>query len=157
VYQGDTLLEEVDGQALITWDELPDERLEYRLVSEAKRDETHWDTSSKTHTEWTFWSEGGNQSSVDLPLLSLNYKTEANCTGHLVANRAFDLNIDVTQLEVVSGYGEIEDTSLKVSYDEGQTWEKVDLVQEDGWLAEIKPPKDAKSISLQASASDDEG
>ncbi|MBU5465933.1 S8 family serine peptidase [Virgibacillus sp. MSJ-26] len=157
VYQGDTLLEEMDGQTLIIWDELPEERLEYRLVSETKHNEKYWDTSSETHTEWTFWSEGGHQSNVDLPLLSLNYKTDVNMAGHLVANRSTDLTIDVTQLEGVSGYGEIEDTSLKVSYDEGQTWEKVDLVQEDGWLAEIKPPKDAKSISLQASASDDEG
>src|SRR5699024_283792 len=99
VYQGDTLLDEVDGQALITWDELPEERREYRLVSEAKRDESQWYTSSKTHTEWTFWSEGGHQSNVDLPLLSLNYMTDVNTAGHLVAKRSFELNIDVTQLE----------------------------------------------------------
>src|SRR5699024_12476448 len=61
------------------------------------------------------------------------------------------------KLEGVSGCGDVECALLKAFYDGGQTWEKVELVQEYGWIAAIKPPKDAKSISLQANAWDDEG
>src|SRR5699024_5774249 len=117
---------------------LPDERLEYKLVSEAKHGQGIVGTSPQTNTEWTFWSHGDDSGLGFLPLLSLNYKADMNTAGHLIANRSTDLQLNVTEISGVSGYGELEDASLEVSYDEGETWEEVDLVREDGWMAEIK-------------------
>jgi len=154
IYQGDTLIEEGKGQGLYTGI-LPKERLQYKLVSDAKHDHSLFKASSRTFTEWTFWSEDGV---LNIPLLSLNYQSDMNTKGHLLANRPTELVIDVTKISGISGYGTLEDVSLKVSFDDGETWETTPLTErEDGWIAEITPSKNATSVSLQASAWDDEG
>ncbi|WP_223805937.1 S8 family peptidase [Ornithinibacillus gellani] len=157
LYQDHSLLGEAKGQMLITWDELPDENLEYRLVSETTNGE-HWNTSTQTRTEWTFWSEGGVSRNVDLPLLSLNYKTDMNSAGHLIAGRTAELTLDVTKIPGVGGYGNIDETTLQASYDQGKTWEEIALTKDgQNAIAQLDVPKNAVSISLKANASDDAG
>src|SRR5699024_8379817 len=152
VYQDDTLIEEGIGQGLYTGI-LPKERLQYKLVSDIQHDQSFFNTSTQTLTEWTFWSEDGV---LDIPLLSLNYQSAMNIKGHLIADRPTELAIDVTEISGVSGYGTLEDVTLKVSFDEGESWETTTLREaEDSWIAEITPPKNAKSVSLQVSAWDD--
>jgi len=156
-YQDDKLLGETDGQMLITWDQLPDEELSYRLVSDVNPDTEKGGTSSQTHTEWSFLSEGVKDDNVDLPLLSLNYQADVNTSGHIIADTDVELTLDVTEIDGVDGYGDIENISLSVSYDKGDTWEETSLKEKgNSWVTTIHPSEDATSVSLKANASDDE-
>ncbi|MFI8684961.1 S8 family peptidase [Rossellomorea sp. NPDC077527] len=158
LFQGDTLLKEGKGQALNVWDILPKERAQYRFVTDAERDENRWNTSTRTHTEWTFWTEATENWQEDLPFLVLDYQVDTDVNGDALANRPTNLELTVDKVEGAIGYGSVEDAALEVSFNEGKTWKKVKLDRDgDTFKAVIQNPKNAKSVSLKASAWDDEG
>ncbi|MGG4170142.1 S8 family serine peptidase [Rossellomorea vietnamensis] len=158
LYKGDTLLKEGKGQAMNVWDIVPEERTQYRYVTDAKRDETRWNTSTRTHTEWTFWTEATENWMEDLPFLILDYKVDTDVNGDALANRPTNLELSVGMVERAFGYGKVEGSSLEVSFNEGKSWKKVKLDRDgDTFKAVITNPKNAKSVSLKASAWDDEG
>ncbi|PFG07508.1 S8 family serine peptidase [Bacillus sp. es.034] len=158
LYKGDTLLKEGKGQALNVWDILPQERTQYRFVTDAKRDENRWNTSTRTHTEWTFWTEATENWMEDLPFLILDYKVDTDVNGDALANRPTNLEISVGKVEDAIGYGNVEGAALEVSFNEGKSWKKVKFDRDgDTFKAVINNPKNAKNVSLKASAWDDEG
>ncbi|WP_417898005.1 S8 family serine peptidase [Bacillus haimaensis] len=161
LYNGDTLVKEGKGQALQSGIIAPVERTQLRVVTEAKRDAERFRTSTLTNTEWVFWTknkEGENLWKHDLPFLSLNYKVDTDVNGDALANRPTDLEISVTKLETALDYGNVENATLEVSFNEGKTWKKVKLTREgDSFTTSIQNPKNAKFVSLRASAWDDEG
>lgn len=159
LYQGSTLVKQGNGQALTPLIKHPTENTKYRLVSDAWRDGERWHTSVRTHTEWTFWSKKQEQSNTELPLLSLDYKVDTDMSGNGIAGGTTQLGLTVAQVRNAPGNGTIDGASLEVSFDEGQSWEKVDLVREgEGWVAHIKhPDKVGSSLSLRASAWDNAG
>ena len=158
LYKGDTLLKEGKGQALNVWDILPQERTQYRFVTDAKRDEDRWNTSTRTHTEWTFWTEATENWMEDLPFLILDYKVDTDVNGDALANRPTNLEISVAKVEDAIGYGNVEGAALEVSFNEGKSWKKVKFDRDgDTFKAVINNPKNAKNVSLKASAWDDEG
>jgi hypothetical protein len=63
----------------------PVENTQYRLVSDVTRDPERWNTSVRTHTEWTFWSKKQEEVQTDLPLLSLDYKVATDMNGNSMA------------------------------------------------------------------------
>ncbi|WP_406687668.1 S8 family peptidase [Rossellomorea vietnamensis] len=158
LYKGDTLLKEGQGQALNVWDILPQERTQYRFVTDAKRDENRWNTSTRTHTEWTFWTEATENWMEDLPFLILDYKVDTDVNGDALLNRPTELKLSVEKVEGAIGYGDVKDAALEVSFNEGKSWKKVKLERDgDTFKAIINNPKNAKNVSLKASAWDDQG
>ncbi|WP_163101644.1 S8 family peptidase [Peribacillus alkalitolerans] len=159
LYQGDTLLQEEKGQILISNKPVPEEKTQYRLVSDAKRDPNRWKTSLSTHTEWAFWSQKGEESQTLLPFYSLDYKVDTDMNGNAPAERPAKLELSVAKLEGVAGYGKLEGATLEVSFNEGESWETVNLQRsaDNKWEAKINNPKNATYVSLRANAWDDQG
>jgi hypothetical protein len=93
LYQGSTLVKEAKGQALYSFIQYPTENTQYRLVSDATRDPERWNTSLRTHTEWTFWSKQQEEWKTDLPLLSLDYKVDTDMNGNASAGRTIKLGL----------------------------------------------------------------
>jgi hypothetical protein len=154
-------VKEGKGQALQSSIVAPVERTQYRVVTEAKRDAERFRTSIRSNTEWIFWTEnkeGENLWKHDLPFLSLHYKVDTDVNGDALANRPTDLEISVTKLETALDYGNVENATLEVSFNEGKTWKKVNLNREgETFTTSIQNPTNAESVSLRASAWDDEG
>ncbi|WP_335520732.1 hypothetical protein [Neobacillus drentensis] len=121
MYQGNTLLIEGKGQTILN-KPVPEEKTQYRLVSDAKRDPNRWIASLSTHTEWTFWSQKGQ---TLLPFYSLNYKVETDMNGNALAAPSTPLELSVAKLEGVADYGKLEGATLEVSFNEGESWETV--------------------------------
>lgn len=158
LYKGDTLLKESKGQALNAFGILPKERTQFRFVTDAKRDENRWNTSTRTHSEWTFWTEETDEWQYDLPFLTLDYKVDTDVNGDALANRPTNLELSVGKVENGVGYGNVEGATLEVSFNEGKSWKKVKLNQDgDTFKVTIQNPKKATNVSLKASAWDDEG
>jgi subtilisin family serine protease len=158
LYQGDTLIKEGKSQALNVFSGISEERKQYRLVTDAKRDPNRWDTSVSTHTEWTFWSGKGEDFRTLLPFYSLDYKVETDMNGDALAAPSTNLELSVTKLDGVAGYGKVEGATLEVSFNEGESWKKVQLERtaDNTWIAKINNPKNAKYVSLRAAAWDDQ-
>ncbi|TDL73680.1 peptidase [Rhodococcus qingshengii] len=158
-YRGDTLVKKAIGQAIYSFVEQPEENTKYRIVSNASRHAERWDTSVRTHTEWTFWSKKEEETRTALPLLSLDYKIDTDMNGNGIAGKSTKLELSAVQIAGAPGNGAVEGASLEVSFDEGQTWNRVELAPEsNGWTATIKHPSKAGSnVSLRASAWDDKG
>ncbi|WP_163103327.1 S8 family serine peptidase [Peribacillus alkalitolerans] len=160
LYQGSTLIrEQQNAQDLYVFNPLPVENTKYRLVSDASRDAKRWATSVSTHTEWTFWSKLQEQINTDLPLISLDYKVDTDMNSNAIAGHMTKLGLSAVQIADAPANGKISGASLEVSFNEGKTWEKVNLVREgNGWIADIKnPSKSGIFVSLRASAWDDAG
>ncbi|KEZ48597.1 peptidase [Metabacillus indicus LMG 22858] len=159
LYQGDTLIKQGTSQALNVFSGISEERKQYRLVTDAKRDPERWDTSVSTHTEWTFWSGLGGNYRTLLPFYSLDYKVETDMNGDALAAPSTNLELSAAKIDGVEGYGKLEGASLEVSFNEGKSWKTVKLEQtaENKWTAKINNPKNSKHVSLRASAWDDAG
>ncbi|MFF2447967.1 S8 family serine peptidase [Neobacillus sp. NPDC058068] len=164
LFQGDTLIREGKGQALDINTPFPEEKTQYRLVSDAKRDPNRWKTSLSTHTEWTFWSQKSEEFETLLPLYSLDYKVETDMNGNALAAPSTALELSVAKLDDREGYrkleyGKLEGATLEVSFNEGESWKKVNLERTayDRWTAKINNPKTSKYVSLRATAWDDQG
>lgn len=156
LYKGSTLVKNQAGQQLIAF--VPQERTQYRLVNDVKRDPKRWRTSVQTHTAWTFWSEYATFQDT-LPMLSLDYQVDTNMNGDARAGHSSKLELSAEHIANAIGAGNIVDASLEVSFDEGTTWEKVNLIRGDkGWITYINNPnKPGSFVSLKASAWDDAG
>jgi subtilisin family serine protease len=159
LYQGDTLIKEGKSQALNVFSGISEERKQYRLVTDAKRDPNRWSTSVSTHTEWTFWSGKGEDFRTLLPFYSLDYKVDTDMDGNALAAPSTTLELSAAKLDGVEGYGNLEGATLDVSFNEGESWKSVKLERtaDDRWVAIINNPKTSKSVSLRAAAWDDEG
>lgn len=158
LYQGSKLMKEAKGQAIYSFINYPIENTEYKVVSDAWRDPARWNTSVSTHTEWTFWSKQQEEYKTELPFLSLDYKVDTDMNGIAKPGRKIKLGLTAIQVVDAPGRGKIKEATLEVSYDEGKSWEKVDLNAEgNGWSADVENRKGASSVSLRASAWDDQG
>ncbi|RZT23705.1 S8 family peptidase [Fictibacillus sp. BK138] len=159
LYQGDTLIKEGKSQALTVFSGISEERKEYRLVTDAKRDPNRWSNSVSTHTEWTFWSGKDEDYQTLLPFYSLDYKVDTDMDGNTLAAPSTTLELSVAKLDNVAGYGNLQGATLDVSFDEGESWKTVKLERraDDRWIAKINNPKMSTSVSLRAAAWDDEG
>ncbi|MFJ7933272.1 S8 family serine peptidase [Sporosarcina sp. NPDC096371] len=158
LYQGSELVEEAPGE-MIFLNDAPAGKTQYRLESDISRDPARWNTSVNTHTAWTIWSVKQKEFHTFLPMISLDYKVDTDMLGNAPAGDTIKLGLSASQIDYASGNGNIEGASLEVSYNEGETWEKVNVVREGkGWTAEIRNPKKSGTyVSLRASAWDDVG
>ncbi|MDN4608067.1 S8 family serine peptidase [Sporosarcina highlanderae] len=158
LYQGDTKLRETKSQTL-NHNGVLEENTQYRLVVDASRNPEEWSTSIRTHTEWTFWTKKQEEFITELPMISLNFDVETDLSGNAIAGDKIMLGMSAAQVSTAKGNGKIEGASLEVSFDEGKSWEAVELTQEgDGWIAEISNSHESGTfVSIRASAWDDLG
>lgn len=159
LYQGNTLVEDRKDQAIYSFKNYPEANTQYRLVNDSTRDAERWNTSTSTHTEWTFWSKAREEIRYNLPLLSLDYKIDTDMDGNALAGKTTKLGLSVVQIKNALGNGNVKGAGLDVSFNEGKTWKNVKLVRdgENNWTADVKAPANATSVSLRANAWDDAG
>ncbi|MEH7611902.1 hypothetical protein V7187_11575 [Gottfriedia acidiceleris] len=69
------------------------------------------------------------------------------------------LELSVAKLEAVADYGKLEGATLEVSFNEGESWETVELerTSDNKWVTKINNPKNAEYVSLRAASLDDQG
>ncbi|MFJ7493803.1 S8 family peptidase [Streptomyces sp. NPDC097727] len=154
-YQGDTLIKKVKGRAGFAWD-VSAEKLPYRFVLDATRDGDVWKTSTRTHTEWNFVSGAMDENGpfqADLPLLQLDYKVDTDLAGDVEAGQWTEIGLTSGTQEWLDGAVKAKKASLSVSYDDGETWDAVELrkASEGNWTARFKTPKKAGGfVSIKA-------
>jgi subtilisin family serine protease len=162
VYRGPHLLQDSDGwQAVYLFDPVPAKRLKYRVTNDATRSSSVWGTSTRSHTEWKFWSRhaGGPSGQSTLPFLSLRYQISTNLHGDAPAGHRVRIGLDAYHLADAAGAGRISGGWLRVSYDQGRTWTRVPLSGSRGdWSGHLRLPHNAaRTVSLKAAAWDARG
>jgi PA domain len=159
LYQGSTLMDQKKGQGFNTNKNYTFDRKQYRLVADSHRSEERWNTSNKTHTEWTFWSDWSTSYGYRtvVPLIEIDYDIKTNLAGEVASASTSKLTLTPSHMPDAKGAGNIIGAALEVSFDEGKSWEKVEVQQEGSkWIASIKHPfNPGGSVSLRASAWDD--
>ncbi|MFB6818347.1 S8 family serine peptidase [Streptomyces sp. NPDC056347] len=156
-YQGDTLIKKVAGRAGYAWDVSP-EKLPYRFVLDSARDADEWKTSVRTHTEWNFVSGAMDENGpfqADIPLLQLDYRVATDLAGDVKAGGWTEVGLSSGTQEWLDGAVKATGASLSVSYDDGRSWEPVQLRKDaaGSWTARFKPAAKAGSfVSLKAHA-----
>ncbi|MCX5389087.1 S8 family serine peptidase [Streptomyces sp. NBC_00094] len=159
LYQGDTLLKSTPSQSGSAFGLRP-EKLPYRLVIDATRPAEEFATSLSTHTELGFGSKypaEGEAWQKEIELLNLTYDVDTDLEGSVRSGQRVDLDLGST---TYPGGIKATKAALEVSYDDGATWQRVELDKRaDGrWSAELRTPRTpGGSVSLRASAEGPDG
>lgn len=161
-YQGDTLIKKGTGQSGAA-DNLSPEKLPYRVVLDSARDADVWKTSTRTHTEWNFVSGATDENGpyrTDIPMLQLDYKIDTDLAGDVKAGQWAEIALTSGTQEWLKGAVKAAKASLSVSYDDGKSWNAVELrkTSEGNWTARFKTPKQAGGfVSIKAHAEAEDG
>ncbi|NRN65496.1 Secreted peptidase [Kibdelosporangium sp. 4NS15] len=128
---------------------IPRGSAKYELIAEATR--TGHTTSTHVSASWTFQSDHSTGVSA-LPVSAIRYTPKLDASDRAKAGIVFAVPVHV---QPQAGTGSTPHlTSTEVSYDRGTTWEKAALF--DDFLL-LYHPAGAPSVSLRASAADDQG
>ncbi|MFI1676671.1 S8 family serine peptidase [Streptomyces sp. NPDC020607] len=149
------------SSGVYVWDADPAEHT-YKVVTDTTLAPERWRLATAGHAEWTFKSK---QTPADkktfLPLLNLGFDVDTDLAGAVRGGRTLDVGIFAEYVKGAADTGAIGGGELSVSYDEGKTWRDVRLDRDGGkgaaWEGEVTVPRDARSVSLRASAGDDRG
>ncbi|MGI5142560.1 S8 family peptidase [Streptomyces sp. CA-106110] len=164
IYQGDTLLAQTPNYYTYATGLKP-ERLPYRIVSEFSRGTWVSPYSTRTRTVWDFTSAAGQRyQNLPLPLVQLDYDVNTDFSGKAGRDAAFTIK-PAKPGQWPTAYAELppaafHDVTLQLSYDDGATWHEAHLARTPdgrGWRTELNAPKDARFVTLRASARDSDG
>ncbi|EPD52205.1 hypothetical protein HMPREF1210_01558 [Paenisporosarcina sp. HGH0030] len=74
--------------------------------------------------------------------------------GNALAAPSTPLELSVAKLEGVADYGKLEGATLEVSFNEGESWETVELERttDNKWVAKINNPKNVITSSCLGSS-----
>ncbi|WP_040393054.1 S8 family peptidase [Catelliglobosispora koreensis] len=160
LYQGDTLIDENQWNSDLQWAEVPTGKLPFRAVVDSERP-AEWRLSTRTHTEWDFFSESNDADNfVPMTLLQLNYALATDLRGDVKSGQTHDISIWAGPQPGGSGTGNITSVTLDVSYDDGATWQKVTLLKgaNGNWKGKLKlTGAPGGFLSVKASATTDSG
>ncbi|NRQ31983.1 S8 family serine peptidase [Nonomuraea sp. NN258] len=152
VYQGDKLLKQAKGRATAVWSGVGPESAPYRVVLDVNRDPARWATSTRTRTEWGFVSaatdpEGPWQ--TDIPMMQLDYDVK-------VVGPLAKITLSGTTQEWLPSASKATEATLRVSHDDGKTWQRAVLVPagKGRWTTVVRA---GDALSLKATAADDKG
>ncbi|MFI6763477.1 S8 family serine peptidase, partial [Micromonospora sp. NPDC050417] len=155
LYQGDQQLQWGNAEYLPVSGLAP-ERLPYRLVVDNDRADWPGPYSTHTLTEWNFTSAAtGEESTETLPLIQLDYDVATDTDGK--AGRHTELSVAASHLPGVTAT--IREVTLELSYDDGATWQRAKLTQNDfGWSTKLKATNTAAQfVTLRTNAKDSSG
>ncbi|WP_327715344.1 S8 family serine peptidase [Streptomyces sp. NBC_00490] len=161
VFQGDRLIHDNPVSGDMQWVEVPAGNLPYRAVLDAERPGDLFRLSTRTHTEWTFRSDTVESDFFErFSVLNLDYKLESDLHGDVKANAIQRIGLKPVSMDSGTVPGTITAVKLDVSYDDGDTWQKVTLAKgADGyWTGEFRSPKKPGGfVSVRARAETDSG
>ncbi len=135
--------------------EVPAVSTRYRLHTEDTRDSV----TARITADWTFTSEHvPGEEFRPVPLLAVRFAPELDEHNRAPAGRPLTFPITVQRNGTSGNVTDVQDLAVRVSYDEGVTWQPVKLVKiGKRWLVTLWHPKNAKSVSLTAKAGDQTG
>ncbi|MET8772695.1 S8 family serine peptidase [Streptomyces sp. NPDC004658] len=154
-----TLVDQNTGSAAYVWD-APAEEHTYQVVTDTALDAGRWPLATRGHTEWTFRSAATPEDhSTYLPLINLAYDLDTDLAGAVRGGQRVPVGLRAAYVAHASGTGRLGGGRLEVSYDDGTTWRTVPLRTggDASWRGTLSVPRGASSVSLRASARDDEG
>ncbi|MGW6688721.1 S8 family peptidase [Streptomyces sp. NPDC054961] len=161
VFQGDTLIHDNPVGGDMQWQEVPAGNLPYRAVLDAERPGDLFRLSTRTHTEWTFLSDTVDSDSFEpFSVLNLDYGLESDLHGDVKAGARQQITLKPVSMDRGTVPGTVTTVALDVSYDDGATWQKVDLAKGAGgsWTGSFTTAKKPGGfVSLRASAGTDSG
>ncbi|MFE9834628.1 S8 family serine peptidase [Streptomyces sp. NPDC005551] len=157
VHQDGVLVDRRTGSGTYVWDAPADEH-GYRVVTTTSLDADRWKLSTRGRSEWTFRSAATPEDRWTLlPLLNLGYDLDTDLAGDVRGGRV-PVAIHAEYVAGAAGTGSIGDGKLEASYDDGRTWRAVPLSgSAAAWRGTLTVPRDARYVSLRASARDDRG
>lgn len=158
VYRDGALVDRRTSSGAYDWDAPADEHT-YKVVTDTAHDADRWELSTRGHAEWTFKSAATPADRwTFLPLLNLAFDVDTDLAGDVRGGGRVPVGISASYVVGAPDTGAIVGGTLQVSYDDGKSWQ---LVQLSGarakWHGTLTVPRGARYISLRASASDDQG
>ncbi|MEU9286646.1 S8 family serine peptidase [Streptomyces sp. NPDC048275] len=158
VYQDGTRVDRRMGSGAYYWDAPADEHT-YKVVTDTALDPERWKLSTKGHSEWTVRSAATPTDRwTYLPLINLGYDVDTDLAGDVRGGSRVSMGIYAEYVKGASDTGTLGGGKLEVSYDDGKTWQAVPVKGERAsWKGTLTVPRDAKFVSLRASAQDDRG
>jgi hypothetical protein len=124
----------------------------YKLEYEVDRT-TGFNASTKISGSWTFRSsQVGTDKLTYLPLSSFSFTPSVDLDNSARAGTSYLVPVSLTT-QPGSTASPTKKISVEVSYDEGTTWRKVDLIRSgtDSWLVPLRHPAKG-SVSFRANA-----
>jgi len=132
--------------------EVPAEDAAYRAVVTTTRPRDVFDVATAVDVSWTFRSTHvGDEDAVPLPVSVVRFAPGLDEANSAQAGKPFLVPVWLQH----NGTGAVDrprTLSVDVSYDEGKTWQKADVVWNLAVL--LRHPADAESVSLRATATD---
>ncbi|MFB7110795.1 S8 family serine peptidase [Streptomyces sp. NPDC056291] len=140
------------------WEADPAEKT-YKVVTDTALDPAKWSLGTTGHTEWTVRSaRPATDAQIFLPMINLGFDVDTDLAGKVDTGTKLPVGLYAEYVKGATGTGTIGGGKLEVSYDDGKTWSSVGLAGSGAsWKGELQVPKNATSVSLRASASDDKG
>ncbi|MCX4967729.1 S8 family serine peptidase [Streptomyces sp. NBC_00654] len=161
VYVDGVRVDRKQSSGVHAWNVEPTEQ-DFKVVTDTTLDPGVWRISTKGHSEWTFKSSATPADRwTYLPVLNLGFDVDTDLHGDVRAGKRLDLGIFSEYIKGATDTGRITGSALEVSFDDGATWTSVELDGVRGesaaWAGSVRVPRDARYISVRASAADDRG
>ncbi|MCX4451333.1 S8 family serine peptidase [Streptomyces sp. NBC_01789] len=125
----------------------------YRLVATGQRTTAAWPGTTSTSTTWGFDYKPlpTGTARANVPMLNLDYDVDTDLQGTAKAGKRLTLGLHSATYD---GATAATSATLQVSYDDGATWQDAKLKRagDDSWTTVLNTPRDAKSVSLRATA-----
>ncbi|MFF2365453.1 S8 family serine peptidase [Streptomyces sp. NPDC058122] len=156
-YQDGTLLRSINSSA-VTLTRPPTVPSVYTFDLTADRDAAVYRLSSHTHTVWQVKSDPVTDPTVidRMAVLQMGYGVDTDLAGDARGGRQ-TLRLTPHHLEGAAGAGKIQGATLSVSYDDGTTWQEVEVSGRSGtWTGHFDAPREGY-VSLKAEGWDDAG
>ncbi|MFE5796883.1 S8 family serine peptidase [Streptomyces sp. NPDC056503] len=160
VYVNGVRVDRKTSSGAYAWD-APAEEATYKVVTDTALDPARWRLGAKGHSEWTVRSAETPLDRITyLPMLNLGFDLDTDLYGDVRAGSRVPVGVSAQYVADATGTGTITGAGLEVSYDDGATWKQVGLRRsgrDAAWTGELRIPSGAASVSLRASAADDQG
>lgn len=132
-------------------------------LSVVRDSDADWQFSTQTDTTWSFDSSGvGDDVTTVLPMLSIDYDVPVDLRNSVSAGSTEELGLSVRHPAGLDDAPSIDSAQAWVSYDEGETWQEVDVVPSGGqgtgdFTVLVDHPQEHESVSLRVGAEDSGG
>jgi subtilisin family serine protease len=132
---------------------VPDESSSYRVVADARRNDTAWPLSTVVKAEWVFRSSAADEGKA-LPMLTARFDPAVDLRNRAPGAQSFSFPAYVARQD---GTARVTSLAVDVSYDDGRTWQPAGVVRDgDHWTVSVRHPRTSYA-SLRARTADADG